>query len=251
MRQVKTNYIALIVLALVTIFCGAMYLRSSVEQAIYDSTQPVARAELGSATLSVPTWNLFHAGKMWSLVSPEHHLESNFTPELAETTLDHAPGVTTIGKHIEGPLNSMFTAATSNNVNLMLSSAYRSATDQQELYDTLLGLRGSQYVQQYVAVPGTSEHQTGLAVDIASVSQGCKLDADACSLDATGITWLRTNAASYGFIERYPSGKQSITGVSGEHWHYRYVGVPLAKALSTANITLDEFVQQIAPGYAR
>jgi D-alanyl-D-alanine carboxypeptidase len=133
----------------------------------------------------------------------------------------------------------------------MFSSTYRSALDQRVIYDTFQSLYGKEYVHDYVAVPGASEHQTGLAVDIATASRDCSVDANACSLDADAMAWLRAHAADYGFIERYPSGKQSITGVAGEHWHYRYVGVPLAKALDGAHMTLDEFVQQTAPGYAR
>lgn len=251
MRQVKTNYTVLAVLALVTIICGALYLKSSVEQTIYDSTKPVATVEIGETKLSVYSWNLFKTGQMWSLVSPTHTLALTFTPELVAVTTDHAPGATQIGKSIEAPLGSLFAAASADGVGLILSSAYRSATDQQAVYDSLLALHGSEYVHEYVAAPGASEHQTGLAVDIASVTHGCAIDANACSLDAAAIAWLRAHAADYGFIERYPSGKQSITGVAGEHWHYRYVGVPLAKALTSAGMTLDEFVTQTAPGYAK
>lgn len=250
MRQVKTNYPVLVVLALVTIFCGAWYLKSSIEQTIYESMKPVATAEIGDTKLSVYSWNLFKTGQMWSLVSMKHKLELNFAPSLVTTAIAHTPGATEVSKSVEAPLVSMVQAAAADGVNLMLSSAYRSVADQQALYDALLALQGSEYVHEYVANPGASEHQTGLAVDLASVTGGCAIDANTCSLDASGIAWLRTHAAQYGFIERYPSGKQSITGVAGEHWHYRYVGVPLAKALTNAGMTLDEFVSQIAPGYS-
>ena len=251
MSQVKTNYGALLLLALVPAFCVVLISRSSTEQLVYDTSKPVASVQVDDATVSIPSWSLFHDGQMWSLVSSSHQLELTFAPELTDTTVAHAPDATKISTRIHGPLTSMIAQAKTEGVNLMLSSAYRSALDQQVLYSALLTLHGREYVQQYVAAPGASEHQTGLAVDIATVTHGCEIDANACSLDANGIAWLRTHAAEYGFIERYPSGKQSITGVAGEHWHYRYVGVPLAKALISANMTLDEFVQQIAPGYAK
>lgn len=251
MRQVKTNYGALLLLALVPVLCAVLISRGSTEQLVYDTSTPVAAAEIGDATVSVPSWSLFHNGQIWSLVSSSHQLKLTFTPKLTETIVTHAPDATKISTQIHGPLTSMISQAKTEGVNLMLSSAYRSALDQQVLYSALLTLHGREYVQQYVAAPGASEHQTGLAVDIATLTHGCEIDANACSLDANGIAWLRAHAAEYGFIERYPSGKQSITGVAGEHWHYRYVGVPLAKALTSVNMTLDEFVEQVAPGYAK
>lgn len=255
MRQAKTNYIALISLglfALAVIVCSALYIRTTaLDPALYDESQPVAVAEIGTVNVSVPAWKLFHVGQMWSLVNATHMLAQNYAPELSTVIVAHAPQATEVAKRIEMPLNSLVTAASAEGVPLMLSSAYRSASDQQTVYDSLLTLRGSDYVHEYVAAPGASEHQTGLAVDFASVTHGCEINPNACSLDATAIAWLRAHAANYGFIERYPLGKQSITGVAGEHWHYRYVGVPLAKALTAAKMTLDEFVEQIAPGYSK
>lgn len=252
MRQVKTNYVALLLLSIIAIFCGALAIRSAQETLPhYDVGQPVKRVEIGDSTVTVPSWNLFKTGRIWNLVSSMHHLETAFTPQLTETAVAHAPGATKVSQQIAGPLESMVAGASSGGVSLMLSSAYRSAADQQAVYTALSALYGQSYAESYVAAPGASEHQTGLAVDIATRSAGCETDANTCSLDAGGIAWLRAHAADYGFIERYPSGKQSITGVAGEHWHYRYVGVPLAKALTTAGMTLDEFVAQTAPGYAR
>lgn len=251
MRQIKTNYIALIVFIVVTVFCAAMALRSNTEQLLYVPWQPVENVEVDETTLTVPTWNLFHAGNMWGLVSSAHTLSLTYVPDLTAVTVDHTSTATQVSKVIVAPLASMMNQASADGVNLMLSSAYRSADDQQATYSALQAKYGREYAHEYVANPGESEHQTGFAVDIASVTHGCEIDANACSLDAGGTAWLRANAAKYGFIERYPSGKQSITGVAGEHWHYRYVGVPLAKALDAANMTLDEFVTQVAPGYAK
>jgi len=241
----------LLVFVIIALFCGVFVLRSDVQRTVYDVGAPVFTAEVGNQKVIVPSWSLFASGKLWSLVSSDHTLSLSYTPDLAEVTVTHVPDATQVSKTIITPLDSMVKRASSDGISLMLSSAYRSSDDQQAIYNSLLNMYGRQYVHEYVAEPGASEHQTGLAVDIATISHGCTIDANACSLDASGIAWLRAHAADYGFIERYPSGKQSITGVAGEHWHYRYVGVPLAKALTAANMTLDEFVQQVAPGYAR
>ena len=254
MSRVKTDYIAFLPLLLVLGFCVIVFYKNGnagVSSSMFDTTKPVTSAVLGDTTVSVPTWEYFKPGNLWSLVSAKHMIALNYTPTLVTTTVEHAPAATQVSKTVEAPLASLVAAAHSSGVDLMLSSAYRSSTDQQTTYNELLARNGAEYVHEYVAAPGASEHQTGLAVDIASVTHGCEIDANACSLDANGIAWLRAHASTYGFLERYPSGKQSITGVAGEHWHYRYVGVPLAKALTNAHLTLDEFVQQIAPGYAR
>lgn len=252
MQQSKTNRSALLVLAIVATFGVIFTLRSSGQgKVVYDTNAPVSSVEIGTTKMSVPSWNIFTAGKLWSLVSSVHTVALSYVPDLTDVTIAHAPAATQVSKTIAVPLSSMAKQASANGINLMLSSAYRSSDDQQAIYNSLLTRYGRTYVHEYVAEPGASEHQTGLAVDIASASHGCEIDVNACSLDASAIVWLRAHAAEYGFIERYPSGKQSITGVAGEHWHYRYVGVPLAKALDAANMTLDEFVTQVAPGYAQ
>lgn len=254
MGRVKTDYIAFLPLLFVAGFCSLAYyknMNAEVSASMFDTSKPVTAASLGDTTISIPSWNYFKTGQLWNLVSDKHTISLDYTPELTLTTVSHAPGAEHVSTVTEKPLESLVAAAKSDGISLMLSSAYRSAKDQQDTYNSLLALHGSDYVHEYVAAPGASEHQTGLAVDIATATQGCEIDANACSLDADAIAWLRERAADYGFIERYPSGKQSITDVAGEHWHYRYVGVPLAKALASANMTLDEFVQQVAPGYSR
>lgn len=216
-----------------------------------ETSTPVAAATVGNVSVSVPSWNYFATGQIWNLVSEKHKIPLTYVPELTSVAVHHAPGADQAAVTAEKPLESLVAAAQSDGIALMLSSAYRSAKDQQDTYDSLLALHGTEYVHEYVASPGASEHQTGLAVDFSSASRECELNANDCSLDAEAIAWLRDHAVDYGFIERYPSGKQSITGVAGEHWHYRYVGVPLAKALTKANLTFDEFVQQVALGYSR
>lgn len=246
----ETNFGMLIALVLLTGAILVVAIALNNRSTTPPTASIVQKVTIGQQTVSVPNWELFKNGNMWALTNPSRKLASNYTPELTETTVAHTGTASKISKKIAPELGSLFNAADKNSIKLMLSSAYRSEADQQALYTTYLRMNGKQYVHDYVAEPGASEHQTGLAVDLSVASNACKTDANACSLDAPSIAWLRKHAAEYGFIERYPEGKQSVTGIAGEHWHYRYVGVPLAKALSTENITLDEFVQQTAPGYA-
>ena len=90
---------------------------------------------------------------------------------------------------------------------------------------------------EWVALPGTSEHQLGLAVDI-------NADTSKCSRDDV-YNWLLENSYKYGFIQRYPSGKTSITGVANEPWHYRYVGKKAAEEIHQSGMCLEEYVENL------
>ena len=90
---------------------------------------------------------------------------------------------------------------------------------------------------EWVALPGTSEHQLGLAVDI-------NADTSKCSRDDV-YNWLLENSYKYGFIQRYPSGKTSITRVANEPWHYRYVGKEAAEEIHQSGLCLEEYVENL------
>ncbi len=250
-KKIKTDWVWLSVLIVVSLLTvGAQY-SFTPPSLSFQSTPFVAVVRVNDTTIHVPSWQLFRSDGLWVLVSKDHHLPDTFTPRLITTDVPHTSSANMVEARTAGPLMSLLAKAHESGVELMLSSAYRSYDAQKSLAATVLSMRGAAYVQSYVAPAGTSEHQTGLAVDLATSSLACMNNPDACSLDPKGIAWLRVHAADYGFIERYPSGKQSVTGIAGEHWHYRYVGVPLARALLASGMTLDEFVLQTAPGYAR
>lgn len=90
--------------------------------------------------------------------------------------------------------------------------------------------------EKYVAIPGTSEHQLGLSVDI-------NADTDKCSSEKV-YQWLDENAYKYGFVKRYPEDKTDITGISNEPWHYRYVGTTVAKIMKEENLCLEEYLEK-------
>ena len=128
----------------------------------------------------------------------------------------------------------MCDAALQDNMYILSNSAYRSYNDQESVYNTYLNLYGKKYVDNYVAVPGFSEHQTGLALDVASK--------DYNTFKASPeYTWMLDNAYKYGFILRYPEDKQDITGYKYEAWHFRYVGKDAAKYIQENNITYEEY----------
>ena len=117
---------------------------------------------------------------------------------------------------------------------IIINSAYRSYNDQQDISDLYLKTYGQNYVNNYVARPGFTEHQTGLAFDIGSR----KVNVFANSEE---YKWMQENCYKYGFILRFPKKYESITGFRNEPWHYRYVGKEIAKYIYEKNITLEEY----------
>ena len=128
--------------------------------------------------------------------------------------------------------------ANNNGINIIVDSAFRSGNYQQMILDKVISEKGNE-AYKLVALPGTSEHQTGLAVDFAIYENGIYND-DIKEDDKEAI-WLKDNAWKYGFILRYPKGKEDITGFNFEPWHYRFVGLELAFELYQTNQTLEEY----------
>ena len=149
----------------------------------------------------------------------------------------------TDSKRIEGNLMEMLEAAREGNLDQLplVVSGYRTQEKQQKLYDEKISEYRQQgysedeavaQAQQWVAVPGYSEHQLGLAVDINGTTYDLYL-------------WLQENSYKYGFIFRYPAGKTELTGTAEEVWHYRYVGVEAATEMYERGICLEEYVEDM------
>ena len=136
-------------------------------------------------------------------------------------------------------------AAKGAGVNIIPVSGYRSYSQQASLYDSYVRQYGQATADTLAARPGFSEHQTGLAMDIGNASGVCALQA--CFATTPAGKWAAQNAKTYGFIIRYPSGAEDVTGYTYEPWHLRYVGKELAGQVST---TLEGyFGLEPAPDY--
>ena len=120
-----------------------------------------------------------------------------------------------------------------------IESGYRDYDYQEKIYNRLLEEKGFTYAVTRIAEPGKSEHQTGLAIDFCVYRDDkCYIENDIKDLEET--LWVHQNAHKYGFILRYPEGKEDITKYDYEPWHVRYVG-NLAEYLHTNNLTLEEY----------
>lgn len=154
------------------------------------------------------------------IVNKKYSLPANYNPGVDQTA--------------STALKQLQQAASTAGHNIPLISGFRSYSRQQTLYNNYVARDGQALADTYSARPGHSEHQTGLAFDVG------KLDDNYGSTPA-GI-WLKENCHKYGFIIRYPKGKESITGYQYEPWHIRYVGVEHATKIMNQNITLEEYL---------
>lgn len=179
-------------------------------------------------------WNLI-------LVNDDYCIPSNYEVELTELSNGEK-----VDSRIYPQLQQMFDDARAEGLELFVREGYRTTQDQKDIMNERIQQyqdegysRGEakKLAKEYVAEPGTSEHELGIAVDI-------NADTSKCSSDAV-YTWLANNAYKYGFIKRYPDDKTEITGVNNEPWHYRYVGVDAALEMQEKGLCLEEYIETL------
>lgn len=232
------------IVTLVVVLCGlaiALISRSDDDGGrkvfrIWDEDGSPESASDDAAAKGADSWAL-------TLVNAGNPLPDDYSPEL--NTIYNGLNFDT--RAVE-QLNAMLAAMEDEGLSPVVCSAYRTREYQQTLFDNQVskqmadGLDREQAeieARRYVAYPGTSEHELGLAADI--VSAGYQLLDDA-QADTAEIKWLYENGWRYGFILRYPKGKEDITGVTYEPWHFRYVGEEAAKKITDGNLCLEEFL---------
>lgn len=170
------------------------------------------------------------------LVNKFHYLSQSYIPK--DLSKAQGCGQPTLRKEAALAYDLMCQAITKARLLLLeATSSYRSYGYQASLYNSYLKQYGRTYTDTFSARPGFSEHQTGLAIDVHAENH--EFDS---FVSTETYQWMIQNAARFGFILRYPKGKEDITGYQFEAWHYRYVGIDLALQLQTQGITLDEAV---------
>ena len=178
-------------------------------------------------------------------MSPWHQLPEGYTVELTELRNGHA-----VDTRAYPDLQRMMDDCRAAGLEPVICSSYRTLETQQRLYENKIrrlmneGLSREEATAQagpVVAVPGTSEHQTGLALDIVDASYQV-LDT---AQESTAVQqWLMANSWEYGFILRYPSEKSDLTGIIYEPWHYRYVGQDAAREMRELGMCLEEYLEK-------
>ena len=173
------------------------------------------------------------------LVNKNNQLLRNYKPnDLEKINLEFANEKKYLRKEAKIAFEKLAKDAKQLGYRIVAVSAYRDYDYQNELFNYYVKEKGLDYALECSAKPGHSEHQTGLAVDV----EGENKDYDNF-LDTKEFTWMKNNSYKYGFILRYPKGKEHITGFKFEPWHYRYVGIKIAKEIYEKNITLEEYLK--------
>lgn len=171
------------------------------------------------------------------LVNKHRYLSEDFEPnDLVEASLDYASEKEIfISRLAYNAFKNMSDAATKDGYGIIINSAYRSFQDQQDISDLYFRYYGQSYVDKYIAKPGYSEHQTGLAIDVGSKTTSV-------FANSKENNWMLDNAYKYGFIQRYTKRDENLTGFRYEAWHYRYVGKEIAKYCHDHNnMSLEEY----------
>lgn len=170
------------------------------------------------------------------LVNKHRSLQKNFEPDdLVSIDSEYAVDDTQLGSRIAvNAFIKMYKAAKKEGYDLVINSSYRSYEEQEEICDTYRELYGENYVLNYVAMPGFSEHQTGLSFDVGSKDSNVFAESEE-------YEWIQEHAHKYGFIQRFPSKYQAITGFRAEPWHYRYVGKKIATYIYEHDISFEEY----------
>lgn len=171
------------------------------------------------------------------LVNKNNKLDSSYVPsDLEKISLEYATDDKYLRKEAKEYFEKLSHDAKKLGYKIIAVSAYRDYDYQNNLFEGYKLEKGLEYALQCSARPGHSEHQTGLAVDV----MGSNNDYDEFE-KSIEFSWMKENAHKYGFILRYPKGKENITGFKYEPWHYRYVGLITATRIFKENITLEEY----------
>ncbi|WP_312941677.1 M15 family metallopeptidase [Oscillibacter sp.] len=234
-RQHKTKKNVILLAAVILLFFSYIFAANGIIPInfifpsfsdIFPSSRQVASTDHG--------WNLI-------LVNKDNYIPDNYEVEL--TVLSNGQSIDT---RIYPSLQKMFNDMRSDGYYSIVASGYRTQEKQQELMDEKTQAymdeghsksEAKNLAEEWVAVPGTSEHQLGLAVDI-------NQDASLSTADEV-YGWLAENAYKYGFIQRYPADKTEITSTIYEPWHYRYVGINAATEIYMGGICLEEYISKL------
>jgi zinc D-Ala-D-Ala carboxypeptidase len=182
------------------------------------------------------------------LVNKTNKLPDNYKPnDLVYTTIPFIfsgkSDKRKMRKEASSAISNLFAGAKKQGINLLGVSAYRSHITQTALFNAYVKKDGYAKARTYSALPGTSEHETGLSIDVTGGNGKCA--AQDCFGNTSEAKWLQNHAGEYGFIIRYPKGKEVITGYKYEPWHLRYVGKSISTEIMNNNSTLEEYYNTV------
>lgn len=248
---VQTLVIIALVIALTVVSSNYISLKNSI-----NSNNSSGASSITDSSTESNTEILVDETKEWylKLVNPDLSVTNEFISSVKLTNIDSRftdgkESSKFLDERVAEAFVNMCEAALKDGIALKSVSAYRTYNYQNNLFNNRVERcvnegysreEAKKVAATIVAIPGTSEHHLGLAVDINSVEESFE--------DTTAFRWLQQNAENYGFIMRYSKEKKSITKIIYEPWHYRYVGVEHAKRINELNMCLEEYIDYLKAG---
>ena len=247
-NKFKFIYAIVIIIVLITLVITLIVTNiknKSIDTAIKE-TKVEENIALANATLYNIKENINSRLNDWKLILVN---KENYLPDNYEVNLKTINGNMKVDERIYNDLKNMLNDAKKENLDLLICSSYRSTSKQKKLFnDKIKEYKNKGYSDEeaykeasyWVLIPGTSEHETGLSVDIVSIDNQVL---DENQEKTKEQKWLMENSYKYGFILRYPTNKKDITGVNYEPWHYRYVGKENELQIKKLNVCLEEYIE--------
>ncbi len=211
-------------------------------EAVYEDADSSAESE----AVEIPDVNIedFDSDEWYLILVNKMHP----IPDDYDFTLSNLDTWGQMDERVCDSMNQMISAAHQDGIGLAVVSAYRSNSQQIDNFNKHISQYMSmgysysesyQKTSKYVTIPGTSEHEMGISADILSYDY---MSMNQGFADTDSAEWLKEHAWEYGFILRYPEGKEDITGIVFEPWHFRYVGIEAAYYITSNDLTLEEFI---------
>jgi D-alanyl-D-alanine carboxypeptidase len=214
-----------------------------------NTTKKNSKSNYLEKTVSIDSQNrkiVKNLDDMLVLANKERYLPGNYVPK--DLVVPNVPfpfkefaPKKQMRKEAAKALEDLFNQAKKEGMDLYAISGYRSYQTQEDIFDESARINGEAHATEYVAKPGQSEHQTGLAMDVTCPKVHFHVVPEFA--DTKEGKWLKENMGKYGFILRYPKSKEDVTGYSYEAWHIRYVGKNAAEVINSKDITLEEYLR--------
>ncbi len=245
-KTIMKRTIIIMLVAVTALLGGATYFF------INNSEQVTKSSGLSSSTqtprpLNKQKYSLSDPDSPWVIVNKNRPISAGYVPvDLVDVAVpkikNKSQAEYMLRKDSAEQLGYLVGAAKADGIELAIGSGYRSYELQKFYYDNYVAQSGQIEADKFSARPGTSEHQTGLALDLSAIDGKCYLEE--CFSETPQGKWIAANSYKYGFIVRYPQNKEAITGYQYEPWHVRYVGKELATELNASTLTLEEFFKK-------
>ena len=176
---------------------------------------------------------------MLKIVNPYRLIDPSYVPADLRTVHVNSYGTQRMRSDAAGAMEEMFAAAANDGIDLYLVSGYRSYERQIELWNWWKDNYGEAHARRIDDWPGGSEHQIGLSADIGTDDHYCELNT--CFGDTAAFAWLQAHSWEYGYVERYPAGKEPVTGIMYSPWNYRYIGREEAQKVYSSGLSMEEY----------